>query len=320
MRDPNTLLDLVGIGKTYASRRRTFYGLGPKRRLRALDDVTLRIGRGEIVGLVGESGSGKSTLGRLIVGLEQPDEGTIAFSPALTKAARLEENGLGALMVFQNPTGSLNPRQRVREVIAEPLRVHLPGADIPARVTELMAQVGLSMDFAERRPHELSGGQAQRVGIARALALDPQLLVCDEPISALDVSIQAQVLNLFADLQDRTGCSYLFISHDLPVVERLSHRVAIMYLGRIVETADTAELFERPHHPYTRALIESAPRLEAKKRNFLPVKGEIPSPLDPPPGCHFHPRCPFAFDRCRVERPILREIADGHRSACHLDP
>jgi len=312
MPERDVLLSVDKVGKSFDAGRRGFLGLGRKRHVRALDDVTLAIGRGEVLGLVGESGSGKSTLGRLIVGLDRPTEGRIT----LVKGRAVD---LGAQMVFQNPMGSLNPRQRVRDIIAEPLIVHRVGDDIPARVAELLRQVGLSADIAERRPHEMSGGQAQRVGIARALALDPELIVCDEPISALDVSIQAQVLNLFAEIQERTGCSFLFISHDLPVVERLSHRVAIMYLGRIVEIAETAELFSRAAHPYTRALIESAPRLEAKKRDFRPVEGEIPSPIDPPKGCHFHPRCSMAFERCRIERPAAHEVAPGHLSCCHLN-
>ncbi|CAH1658915.1 ABC transporter ATP-binding protein [Chelatococcus asaccharovorans] len=313
------LLTIDKVGMSFDLGRRGFLGLGPRRRVRALDDVSLEIGHGEILGLVGESGSGKSTLGRLIVGLYRPSEGQIRFARQATRHEGPHAVDLGAQIVFQNPSGSLNPRQRVRDIIAEPLIVHKADHDIAARVGELMRQVGLPPDFAERRPSEMSGGQAQRVGIARALALEPELIVCDEPISALDVSIQAQVLNLFADIQEQTGCSYLFISHDLPVVERLSHRVAIMYLGRIVEIAATSELFSRPAHPYTRALIASAPRLEAKKLSFRPVEGEIPSPIDPPRGCHFHPRCPLATDRCRSERPEAREVSPGHLSACHLD-
>ncbi|MCY6379380.1 ABC transporter ATP-binding protein [Hoeflea prorocentri] len=291
-------------------------GLGPKRRLQALDNINLEIRRGEILGLVGESGSGKSTLGRTVVGLTAPTEGQIKFVSS-NDTSELRSKRFGAQMVFQNPYLSLNPRQKVKNIIGEPIEVHHIEGDVHQRVSELMAQVGLSPQFAERRPSEMSGGQAQRVGIARALALSPELIVCDEAISALDVSIQAQVLNLFSEIQEQTGCSYLFISHDLPVVERLSHRVAIMYLGRIVEVAETTDLFAHPRHPYTRALIGSAPRLEAKKLKFEPIKGEIPSPINPPIGCHFHPRCPLAIDRCRVERPALVASEAGHLAACH---
>ncbi len=314
----DALVAVRHVGKTYNAGRGGFLGLGARRRVHALDDVSLEINPGEIVGLVGESGSGKSTLGKLIVGLEQPTSGEIVFSRGTMHPVAVEGFGLDVQMVFQNPSGSLNPRQRVKDVLAEPLQVHSRGIDIEARVAELMEKVGLPAHFADRRPHEMSGGQAQRVGIARALALNPRLIVCDEPISALDASIQAQVLNLFCELQEQTGCSYLFISHDLPVVERLSHRVAIMYLGRIVETAPTRTLFNSPAHPYTRALIDSAPRLEARKRQFRPVEGEIPSPIDPPKGCHFHPRCPLAQDICRREEPPAREISPGHVSRCHF--
>ena len=313
----SALMKIEGVGKVFDLGRRGSFGLGRKRQLRALDNINLEIGRGEILGLVGESGSGKSTLGRLVVGLSRPSEGRISFDPIKARDAGPRALDLGAQMVFQNPSGSLNPRQRVKDIIAEPLIVHRIEGDVAKRVAELMHLVGLSPELAERRPSQMSGGQAQRVGIARALALSPDLIVCDEAISALDVSIQAQVLNLFAEIQERTGCSYLFISHDLPVVERLSHRVAIMYLGRIVEVADTPEMFGNPRHPYTRALIASAPRLEAKKLRFRPVEGEIPSPINPPSGCHFHPRCPFALERCRVEKPALGTYSAGHRVACH---
>ncbi len=312
------LVSIRHVSKVYSAGRGGFLGLGALRLVHALDDINLDIHAGEIVGLVGESGSGKSTLGKLIVGLEPPSAGEILLSGKPPQQSAAEGADLAVQMVFQNPSGSLNPRQRVRDIIAEPLQVYRRDTDIEARVSDLMEKVGLPASFADRRPHEMSGGQAQRVCIARALALDPRLIVCDEPISALDASIQAQVLNLFCELQEQTGCSYLFISHDLPVVERLSHRVAIMYLGRIVETAPTRALFSAPSHPYTRVLIESAPRLEARKRQFRPVEGEIPSPLDPPSGCHFHPRCPMAQDICRKEAPAVREVAPGHFSRCHF--
>ncbi len=308
MTEAAALLRLHEVSKQYRLGR-SWFGLGRRRVVQALDGVSLEIRRGEVLGLVGESGSGKSTIGRIVVRLEPPTSGSIALSDASGAA--------GAQMVFQNPMSSLNPRQRVREIIAEPLRVHRRAPDVAARVQELMDLVGLPNHLADRRAHEMSGGQCQRVGIARALALDPSLLVCDEPVSALDVSIQAQILNLFADLQEQTGCSYLFISHDLAAVERLSHRIAVLYLGRVVEAAPARQLFRAPAHPYTRALIESAPNLD-RRRAFRPVQGEIPSPLDPPQGCHFHPRCPLAIVRCRQERPLLRLVAPDHAAACHL--
>ena len=313
--DEPPLLSVRSVSKRYRAGNAGPLGFGRRRFVHALDAISLEIAAGEVLGLVGESGSGKSTLGRLIVGLEPPSAGALVFAEGHARPG-----ASSAQMVFQNPTGSLNPRQRVLEIIAEPIRVHRPSEDAVAVARALMERVGLPAALAERRPHEMSGGQCQRVGIARALALNPMLLVCDEPVSALDVSIQAQVLNLLADLQEDTGCAILFISHDLPVVERLSHRIAIMYLGRIVELAPTAALFGRPVHPYTQALIESAPRLDQRRRGFMPVQGEIPSPLTPPSGCHFHPRCPFAMERCRSERPLLREVGPGHVSACHLDP
>jgi peptide/nickel transport system ATP-binding protein len=209
----------------------------------------------------------------------------------------------------------------VADIIAEPLVIHGlgNGAERAARVAELLDRVGLAKEHDERYPHEFSGGQRQRIGIARALALNPRFLICDEPVSALDVSIQAQIVNLLQDLQAALGLTYLFISHDLGVIEHISDRVVIMYLGRVVETAPTEELFAAPNHPYTRALLEEVPRIDLRKRSYEPIKGEIPSPLDPPPGCHFHPRCRYAFDRCRTERPVLKSIAPGRASACHLN-
>ncbi|HRP78801.1 MAG TPA: ATP-binding cassette domain-containing protein [Aquamicrobium sp.] len=315
MGDRSALLDIAGVSKVYETDRGGFLGFGRRRSLRALDGISLSVGRGEVIGVVGESGSGKSTLGRIIVGLEKPTSGRVDYRPSPERpGARL-----GPQMVFQNPIGSLNRRQTIRQILTEPFRVHAPEVDAERRAADLMEEVGLSSRFAGRRPSEISGGQAQRVAIARALALQPELVVCDEPVSALDVSIQAQILNLFSRVQAQSGCSYLFISHDLQVVERLSHRVAVMYLGRIIETADTATLFASPRHPYLRALIESAPVLSAGKRRFHPIKGEIPSPVAPPSGCHFHPRCPLAMPRCKVEKPMLRDFGNGHLAACHLD-
>ncbi|MFI0847743.1 ABC transporter ATP-binding protein [Mesorhizobium sp. IMUNJ 23232] len=322
MAEATPLLDLMHIAKAYPIAGSDLFGLGRRRVVRALDEVTLTVGRGEVVGLVGESGSGKSTLGRIVVGLERPTAGMVAFEGQqfpMRMGAGARRTLLAAQMIFQNPVASLNPRQRVGDIIAEPARVYgLIGSDPEAFVSDLMERVGLPRSFIGRYPHEMSGGQCQRVGIARALSVSPKLLVCDEPVSALDVSIQAQVLNLFADLREQSGYSYLFISHDLPVVERLSHRVAIMYLGRIVESAPTRELFAAPAHPYTRALLASVPRLDQRRRSFQPIQGEVPSPLAPPKGCHFHPRCPLAISRCRTDRPAFREIAPGRFAACHL--
>lgn len=319
MVESGPLLAVRDVSKFYTVRAAGMFGFGRKRRIHALDRVALVIDRGEVLGLVGESGSGKSTLGRVIVGLEEPTSGTVVFGAAHSPTVPAALRQVSAQIVFQNPVSSLNPRQRVRDILAEPIRVHRIAQNIDASVRQIMERVGLPEQLLDRRPHELSGGQCQRVGIARALAVNPILLVCDEPLSALDVSIQAQVLNLLADLQEDTHCSYLFISHDLPIVERISHRVAIMYLGRIVESAATRKLFDNPLHPYTRALIASAPTIDRRRRDFQPIRGEIASPLAPPSGCHFHPRCPLATERCRVERPMLREIGPGHFSACHLN-
>jgi peptide/nickel transport system ATP-binding protein len=293
---------------------------GPRFAL-ALDDVSLTVHRGEVLGLVGESGSGKSTLGRIAAGLEQPTQGEVLFEgeprPKSRSGRAARRKLLASQMIFQNPVASLNPRQRVEAILAEPIQVHGSRREAAAAALDLMERVGLAPSLAGRRPRELSGGQCQRVGIARALAVSPRFLICDEPVSALDVSIQAQVLNLFMDLRERYGYSYLFISHDLHVVERISHRVAILYLGRIVEIGRAADVFAQPAHPYTQALIESAPDLD-RRRRVVPVRGEIPSPLDPPSGCHFHPRCPMAMAICREVRPPAIEVEPGHWSACHL--
>ena len=290
----------------------------------AVTDVELSIADGEVVGLVGESGCGKSTLGRVVAGIHPPTAGGVYFRgrslPELTgKAAR--EAALKVQMIFQDPFASLNPRMRVGEIIGEAPVVHgiVGRGERQDFVAATMQRVGLDPAFAKRYPHQFSGGQRQRIGIARALAVKPDFLVCDEAIAALDVSIQAQVLNLFTDLRQELGLTYLFISHDLGVVEHVSDRVVIMYLGRVVEAAATEELFRQPSHPYTQALLAEVPRISTGKRKFTAIKGEIPSPIDPPPGCHFHPRCPHAFDRCRVERPVLKGVAAGHVSACHLN-
>jgi peptide/nickel transport system ATP-binding protein len=292
--------------------------------VRALDDVSLSVAEGEVVGIVGESGCGKSTLGRVVAGLLPPSGGSILFrGKQLDDMPRdaAEEARLKVQMIFQDPSSSLNPRQRVRDIIgAAPLHHGMTTArGLDDYVAEQMTRAGLDPSMASRFPHQFSGGQRQRIGIARALAVQPDMLICDESVAALDVSIQAQILNLFLDLREQLDLTYLFISHDLSVVEHISDRVVVMYLGRVVEEAPVAELFARPNHPYTRALLQERPSLDPVQRQFSAIEGEIPSPLAPPPGCHFHPRCPLAMARCRAERPELRSVATGHQSACHLN-
>jgi peptide/nickel transport system ATP-binding protein len=290
----------------------------------AVDRVSIRVERGEVVGLVGESGCGKSTLGRMVAGILQPSEGTIRYKGrdlAGLEGREARQAALAVQMIFQDPFASLNPRMRVAEIVGEAPLYHgiVSRAELSDYLDEVLRRVGLDPLFKRRYPHQFSGGQRQRIGIARALAVKPEFLVCDEAIAALDVSIQAQVLNLFMDLRQDLDLTYLFISHDLSVVEHISDRVVIMYLGRIVEAAATEALFAGPNHPYTQALLQGVPRLDLRRRVYEPVKGEIPSPLHPPPGCHFHPRCPHAMARCREEVPALREIAPGRWSACHLN-
>ncbi|GAB4394618.1 MAG: ATP-binding cassette domain-containing protein [Kiloniellaceae bacterium] len=290
----------------------------------AVDGVSLTVGAGEVVGLVGESGCGKSTFGRMVAGILPPTEGSLSFDGKPVwhdgKVAS-RETALAVQMIFQDPFASLDPRMRVTDIIGEAPLVHglVTRKEMDDYVAEVMLRVGLDPDFRRRYPHQFSGGQRQRIGIARALAVKPRFLVCDEAIAALDVSIQAQVINLFMDLREDLDLTYLFISHDLSVVEHIADRVVIMYLGRVVEVAATEDIFDAPNHPYTQALLSEVPRIELRKRDYQPIKGEIPSPLDPPPGCHFHPRCPHASERCRAERPALREIAPGRWSACHLN-
>jgi peptide/nickel transport system ATP-binding protein len=325
------LLELDGISKRFVKSldlaEKLVALVNPKLReqvVRAVDGVDLYVREREVLGLVGESGCGKSTLGRIIAGILPKSAGTVRYRGNDVDGlapSEARDVALKVQMIFQDPYASLNPRMRVQDIVGEAPLYHgiVTAAEIDDYVAEMLRRVGLDPSYRRRYPHQFSGGQRQRLGIARALAVRPDFLVCDEAVAALDVSIQAQVLNLFMKLREELGLTYLFISHDLGVVQHLSDRVAIMYLGRIVETGPTGELFEKPNHPYTQALLAGVPRLDQRHRQFEPVKGEIPSPLDPPPGCHFHPRCPHAMDRCRSERPPLVEIAPGRLAACHLN-
>ena len=292
--------------------------------VQAVDQVNLDIRQGEVVGLVGESGCGKSTFGRMVTGILPPSAGTIHYNGKDISNAASPEGHAAALkihMIFQDPFASLNPRMRVRDIIGEAPRIHglLEGQSQDEYVANMLEKVGLDASYSGRYPHQFSGGQRQRLGVARALAVQPEFLVCDEAVAALDVSIQAQVLNLFMDLREQLNLTYLFISHDLSVVEHISNRVLIMYLGRVVESAPTEDLFHSPNHPYTQALLNEVPRLDLRKRQYTPVAGEIPSPLNPPTGCHFHPRCPHATSKCHTEIPQLKGIAPDRQSACFLN-
>jgi oligopeptide/dipeptide ABC transporter ATP-binding protein len=290
----------------------------------AVDGVSFSIAEGETLGLVGESGCGKSTVGRAILRLIEPTDGTIRVAGQdITRLSNREMRSFRRELqiIFQDPFSSLNPRMTAGDIVGEPLRTHrlARGKACEAQVAQLFDRVGLSRAQMGNYPHQFSGGQRQRIGIARALALNPKLIVCDEPVSALDVSIQAQVINLLMDLQRDLGLSYLFISHNLAVVEHISHRIAVMYLGRMVEIADKATVFTKPGHPYTEALLSAIPVPDPTIRDTRPaLQGDVPSPVHPPSGCHFHTRCPIAVARCKVETPLLREIAPGQQVACHL--
>jgi oligopeptide/dipeptide ABC transporter ATP-binding protein len=290
---------------------------GGRRPLRAVDGVSFAVLPGETLGLVGESGCGKSTLARALLFLDPPTSGDVLFDGTPLTGRDVKDLRRQAQIVFQDPYASLPPRMRVERILADPLVIHrVRKGDIPGRVRQLIRDVGLKDDVARKLPHQLSGGQRQRVGIARALSVRPALVVADEAVSSLDASVRAQILNLFRDLQRTHDLTYLFISHDLGVVKYMSHRIAVMYLGDLVELAPAEELYARPLHPYTAALVSAVPSLQ-QRGSRIRLPGEPPNPSDPPPGCKFHPRCPLATDLCRVERPPLREVAPGRRSACH---
>lgn len=297
-----------------------------KRYLKAVNDVSFQLFKGENLGLVGESGCGKSTLARTILRLYEPTSGTIRLNG--TDISHMKGDALRRLrpqmqMIFQDPYSSLNPRMSVYDTIAEMLRVHkvVPAEELPARVEQLLTMSGLTMDIAERFPGEFSGGQRQRIGIARALAVNPEFIVCDEPISALDVSIQSQVVNMLEDMQQELGLTYLFIAHDLSVVRHISNRIGVMYLGSLVELAESYELNKNPLHPYTKTLLSAVPVPDpevSRQRQRIVLEGDIPSPMHPPKGCRFHTRCPYATDKCKEAVPEFKEHAPGHWAACHL--
>ncbi len=321
------LLEVVDLKKHFPIRRGFLFArqIGA---VKAVDGVNFFIREGETLGLVGESGCGKTTIGRLVLRAYEPTAGQIWFNDrqlgrvdvTTMSEAELRQLRKNMQLIFQDPYSSLNPRMTLLEIVGEPLRNHgiAKGEELKDRVAELLRVVGLRPEYMTRYPHAFSGGQRQRIGVARALALHPQLVVCDEPVSALDVSVQAQILNLLQNLQKEFGLTYLFISHDLSVVEHISDRVAVMYVGKLVESADTTELFTNPRHPYTEALLSSVPKPDPRIRTeAVPLTGEVADPAHPPSGCYFHPRCRYCVDRCRSEEPVLREISPDHFVSCH---
>jgi oligopeptide/dipeptide ABC transporter ATP-binding protein len=316
------LLEVSDLKKHYPMRKGLFSQTVSN--VLAVDGISFTIHSGETLGLVGESGCGKSTAGKAILKLIDPTSGMVKVrGQRIDQLSRAEMRPYRRELqvVFQDPYSSLNPRMNVGDIVGEPLRNYgiAGGAELARRVAQLFEKVGLRGEAMQRYPHEFSGGQRQRIGIARALALNPSLIVCDEPVSALDVSVQAQVINLLMDLQKEFGLSYLFVAHDLAVVEHISHRIAVMYLGKIVELTDKKSLFANPLHPYTEALLSAVPLPDPEaKRDRIILKGDVPSPINPPAGCRFHTRCPYAFDRCRVEEPAMLEVRPGHQVACHL--
>ncbi|MBT3361287.1 MAG: ATP-binding cassette domain-containing protein [Rhodospirillales bacterium] len=327
----NRLVEIEGVSKRFV-KSLDFAGkiaqkLGANIReevVRAVDDANIYINRGEVVGLVGESGCGKSTLGRMVAGIMKPTEGIVRYDGKdiyKLEGNEARDTALKTQMIFQDPFASLNPRMRMQDIIGEAAVVHgiCTRQNFDEHVDMVLDRCGLDPEFKRRYPHQFSGGQRQRIGIARALSVNPECIVCDESVAALDVSIQAQILNLFMKLREELDLTYLFISHDIGVVEHISDRIIIMYLGRVVESGTTDEIFASPNHPYTQVLLREVPSLETRHHQFKPVDGEIPSPIDPPSGCYFHPRCPHATDRCKQENPKLRDIAPGRTSACHLN-